>query len=180
VPLFEVAADPDSSFPFLIRLPLPTGELVLKARDSWPRTAKVYCQRAENGWRPQPKILERVPIPVLPAPWRRDRPPARPPVREPLAAGVHPHTGWPWGDLPADAAHHPPRPTRNPRSPPARCRARRLTILIDTRERYPYKFAQQQASTERQALRAGDYGIAHDGEIIAVVERKVSTTSSAA
>ena len=47
-----------------------------------------------------------------------------------------------------------------------------LTILIDTRERYPYKFTQQQASTERQALPAGDYGIAHDGEIIAVVERK--------
>ena len=47
-----------------------------------------------------------------------------------------------------------------------------LTILIDTRERYPYKFAQQQASTQRQALPAGDYGIAHDSEIIAVVERK--------
>ena len=47
-----------------------------------------------------------------------------------------------------------------------------LTILIDTRERYPYKFIQQQASTERQALPAGDYGIAHDGEIVAVVERK--------
>ena len=46
-----------------------------------------------------------------------------------------------------------------------------LTILIDTRERYPYKFAQQQASTQRQALPAGDYGIAHDSEIIAVVER---------
>lgn len=42
--LFEVAANPDpgSSLPFLIRLPLPDGELVLKARDSWPRTAKVY------------------------------------------------------------------------------------------------------------------------------------------
>ena len=51
VPLFEVAAnpDPDSTLPFLIRLPLPTGELVLKARDSWPRTAKVYCHRAEDG-----------------------------------------------------------------------------------------------------------------------------------
>jgi hypothetical protein len=47
-----------------------------------------------------------------------------------------------------------------------------LTILIDTRERYPYKFTQQQAGTERQALPAGDYGIRHDGELIAVVERK--------
>jgi hypothetical protein len=42
VALFEVAAnpDPDSTLPFLIRLPLPTGVLVLKTRDSWPRTAK--------------------------------------------------------------------------------------------------------------------------------------------
>jgi hypothetical protein len=47
-----------------------------------------------------------------------------------------------------------------------------LTILIDTRERYPYKFTHQQAATERQALPAGNYGIAHDGEIVAVVERK--------
>ena len=63
VPLFEVAAnpDPDSTLPFLIRLPLPTGELVLKARDSWPRTAKVYCHRAE-GWPEEPEIVERVPI----------------------------------------------------------------------------------------------------------------------
>jgi Phage integrase family len=40
--LFEVATNPEpgSTLPFLIRLPLTTGELVLKARDSWPRTAK--------------------------------------------------------------------------------------------------------------------------------------------
>ena len=57
--LFEVAAnpDPDSTLPFGIRLPLPDGKLVLKARDSWPRTAKVYCHRAEDGWpeEPQPR-----------------------------------------------------------------------------------------------------------------------------
>ena len=63
VPLFEVATnpDPDSTLPFLIRLPLPTGELVLKARDSWPRTAKVYCHRAER-WPRDPEIVEQVPI----------------------------------------------------------------------------------------------------------------------
>ena len=48
--LFEVAtnSESDSSLPFLIRLPLPDGDLVLKARDSWPRTAKVYCHRAAH------------------------------------------------------------------------------------------------------------------------------------
>ena len=47
-----------------------------------------------------------------------------------------------------------------------------LHILVDTRERYPYRFARQQVSTERRALPAGDYGIALDNEIVAVVERK--------
>ena len=63
VALFEVAAnpDPDSTLPFLIRLPLPDGELVLKARDSWPQTAKVCCHRAEQ-WPQKPEIVERVPI----------------------------------------------------------------------------------------------------------------------
>ena len=174
VPLFEVAAnpDPDSTLPFLIRLPLPTGELVLKARDSWPRTAKVYCHRAEHGWPPQPKILERVPIRSC---QRRgvaidlvlDRP------RENRSQLVFTRIqggreGIFWQT---------PRTTRQARPGirvPRRLAAglAELTILIDTRERYPYKFAQQQASTERQALPAGDYGIAHDGEIIAVVERK--------
>ena len=61
---FEVAAnpDPDSTLPFLIRLPLPGGELVLKARDSWPRTAKVYCHRADDGWPEQPQIIEQIPV----------------------------------------------------------------------------------------------------------------------
>ena len=173
VALFEVAAnpDPDSTLPFLIRLPLPNGELVLKVRDSWPRTAKVYCHRAEQ-WPQEPEIVERVPIRSC---QRRgvaidlvlDRP------RENRSQLVFTRIqggreGIFWQT---------PRTTRQARPGirvPRRLAAglAELTILIDTRERYPYKFAQQQASTERQALPAGDYGIAHDGEIIAVVERK--------
>lgn len=40
--------DPDSKLPYLIRLPLGADGLVLKARDVWPRTADVYCHRAER------------------------------------------------------------------------------------------------------------------------------------
>src|SRR5918996_699837 len=47
-----------------------------------------------------------------------------------------------------------------------------LTILIDTRERYPYRFTRQQATTQRKALPAGDYGVALDDAVVAVVERK--------
>ncbi|MBV8735015.1 MAG: ERCC4 domain-containing protein [Solirubrobacterales bacterium] len=177
VPLFEVAAnpDPDSTLPFLIRLPLPGGELVLKARDSWPRTAKVYCHRAEHGWPREAEIIEQIPVRscqhrgvaidlVLDRP-RENRSQL---VFTRIQGG---REGIFWQSA---------RTTRQAR-PGIRVPRRRaaelahLTILIDTRERYPYKFNHQQATTERQALPAGDYGIAHDGEIVAVVERKSLT-----
>jgi hypothetical protein len=43
-PLFVVARNPqdDSRLPFVLRLPLDGG-LVLKARERWPTTARVYC-----------------------------------------------------------------------------------------------------------------------------------------
>ena len=50
-----------------------------------------------------------------------------------------------------------------------------LTILVDTRERYPWRFGRQQAvSTERRALPAGDYAVEvpGGGGLAAVVERK--------
>jgi ERCC4 domain len=174
VVLFEVAAnpDPDSTLPFLIRLPLPDGELVLKARDSWPRTAKVYCHRAEDGWPEHPEIVERIPVRSC---QRRgvaidlvlDRP------RENRSQLVFTRIQGGREGIFWQSA----RTTRQAR-PGIRVPRRRaaelahLTILVDTRERYPYKFTHQQATTQRQALPAGDYGIAHDDVIVAVVERK--------
>ena len=174
VSLFEVAANPDphSTLPFLIRLPLLDGELVLKARDSWPRTAKVYCHRAQEGWPSEPELVEQVPIRSC---QRRgvaidlvlDRPREnRSQIVFTRIQGGREGIFW-----------QTPRTTRQarpgirvPRRPAAGLTE--LTILIDTRERYPYKFTQQHASTERRALPAGDYGIAHDEQIVAVVERK--------
>jgi hypothetical protein len=171
--LFEVATnpEPDSTLPFLIRLPLTTGELVLKARDSWPRTAKVYCHRAER-WPEDPEIVEQVPIRSC---QRRgiaidlvlDRP------RENRSQLVFTRIQGGREGIFWQTA----RTTRQARPGirvPRRLAAglTELTILVDTRERYPYKFAQQQATTERQALSAGDYAVAYGGEIVAVVERK--------
>jgi hypothetical protein len=173
VALFEVAAnpDPESTLPFLIRLPLADGELVLKARDSWPRTAKVYCHRAEH-WPTEPEIVEQVQIRSC---QRRgvaidlvlDRP------RENRSQLVFTRIQGGREGIFWQSA----RTTRQAR-PGIRVPRRRaaelaqITILVDTRERYPYKFAQQQACTERRALPAGDYGIEHDGDVVAVVERK--------
>jgi hypothetical protein len=171
--LFEVATNPDpgSTLPFLIRLPLATGELVLKARDSWPRTAKVYCHRAES-WPQDPEIVEQVPIRscqrrgvAIDLVLDRARENRSQLVFTRIQGG---REGIFWQTA---------RTTRQAR-PGIRVPRRlasgltELTILIDTRERYPYKFTQQQAATARQALPAGDYAVAHDDEIVAAVERK--------
>ena len=44
-----------------MRLPLGEDGVVLKVRDTWPRTAKVYCHSAV-GWPAEPEVVERVPV----------------------------------------------------------------------------------------------------------------------
>ena len=47
-----------------------------------------------------------------------------------------------------------------------------LEVVVDSRERYAYSFADRQVSLRKAALPAGDYGVVVDGEVMAVVERK--------
>ena len=177
---FVVARNPedDSSLPYLLRLPLPGGDLLLKARDTWPRTAKVYCHRLDE-WPDDAPIVESVPVRecvrrgvaidlVLDRP-RENRSQL---VFTKIQGG---REGIFWQS---------PRTVRTSR-PGIRVPARRasgqreLEILIDTRERYPYRFAKQQTTTARHPLPAGDYGVALDGDIVAVVERKTLANLSA-
>ena len=56
--------EPDSRLPYLIRIPLGTDGIVLKARELWPRVSKVYCHRAD-GWPEDAEVIEghiRIPI----------------------------------------------------------------------------------------------------------------------
>lgn len=163
--------DPESSLPYLVRLPLGDGGLVLKARDVWPSTAKVYCHRAE-GWPADPDIVEDVAvrscerrgvaIDLVLDRGQRNRSQF---VFTRLKDG---REGIFWQSA---------RTTRTAR-PGVRVPGRRASglaevhILVDSRERYPYKFSKQQATTERRALPVGDYGIGFDDEIVALVERK--------
>jgi hypothetical protein len=173
-----VARNPEqgSKLPYLIRLPLPGGPLVLKAREPWPRTARVYCHRAEDGWPEGAEVLQEVPVRVC---ERRgvaidlvlDRARER---RSQLVFARLPGQGgreaifWQTARTAARA-----RPgVRVPRRRAAGQAADGLEILIDTRERYPYRFAAKQARTARRALPAGDYAVELDGELVAAVERK--------
>ena len=59
------------------------------------------------------------------------------------------------------------------RIPRRRTLAEPVTITVDTRERYPYRFARQGAQTARATVGAGDYAVyAPEGALVAAVERK--------
>ena len=172
VAVFKVARNPeaDSTLPFVISVPLASGELVLKAEDVWPRTSKVYCHRAE-GWPAEAEVLEEVAV--------------RSCVRRGVAV-----------DLVLDRGREnrsqfvittlrggreaifwqSARTTRKTRPglrvPTRRAAAGVLEIIVDTRERYAWKFSTQQATTVRRALIAGDYAVELEGTVVGVVERK--------
>lgn len=57
---FRIAGnpEPDSTLPYVLWVPLAQNPLVLKAKDTWPRTVKVYCHR--GAWPDDAEIVEEV------------------------------------------------------------------------------------------------------------------------
>jgi hypothetical protein len=164
--------DPDSRLPYLVRLPIDDG-LILKVRDTWPRTSRVFCARVDEAWPTDAEVLEEVPVTLC---RRRgvaidlvlDRP------RENRSQFVF--TTLPSGH---EGIFWQTRKVVTTARPGARIPGRRasgiieLVIVVDTREQYPYRFSKQQATTVRSALSAGDYAVRTDeGTPVAVVERK--------
>jgi hypothetical protein len=161
--------DPESSLPYLVRVPLGPRGIVLKTRETWPRTNKVYCHRAPE-WPADAEVVERHA------------------VRSCVRRG-------PAIDLVLDRAREnrsqlvltrakgrevifwqSPRTARQARPavnlPTARAHGQVLEVVVDSGEKYPYTFRHQQATTSRRRLPAGDYAVEADGEVVAAVERK--------
>ena len=163
--------DPDSSLPYLIRLPLVSGDLILKTRETWPRTTKVYCHRAHE-WPEDAEVLEEVAVRscvrrgvAVDMVLERGRENRSQLVFTSIHGG---REGIFWQTKRTTALARP-----GIRIPTRRASKRLdLVIVVDTRERYPYRFARQQAAPLRGALRAGDYGVVRAGELVASVERK--------
>ena len=161
--------DPELTLPYLVWLPLGERGVVLKVKDTWPRTAKVYCHPSED-WPEEPEVLERVPVRSC-----RRRGAA---VDLVLDRGRENRSQFVftvargrevifWQSARTSRQARP-----NVNVPTRRAAGQVLDILVDTHERYPWNFARQQASTQRRALRAGDYAVEVDGRIVAAVERK--------
>ena len=161
--------EPESTLPFLIRVPLGPEGLVLKTRETWPRTSKVYCHRAE-GWPPDAEVLERLAVrtcsrrgPAIDLVLERARE-NRSQIVVTRARGRE-MIFW---QSPRTAKQARPNVTL----PGRRAAGQVLEIVVDTAEKYPYAFRHQQAVTIRRRLPAGDYAIELDGAVVAAVERK--------
>lgn len=161
--------DPDSSLPYLVRVPLGPHGIVLKARQAWPRESKVYCHRADE-WPSDPQILERLEVrsctrrgPAIDLVLTRARE-NRSQIVMTRARGRE-MIFW-----------QSPRTAKQSRPavvlPKARAHGQILDIIVDTGEKYPYRFGSQQATTVRRRLSAGDYAVELDGRVVAAVERK--------
>jgi ERCC4 domain len=167
---FKVARNPDpkSRLPYLVRLPIEGG-IVLKAREAWPRAARVYCSHEGTPWDESAGLVDEAGVLVC---HRRgaaidlvlDRPQlARSQFVFTTARGRA--AVW-WQTQKTVQSANPG--ARVPRG----CAAGPLTIVVDTREKYGWRFANRLVTTERRALPAGDYGALVEDRVVAVVERK--------
>ncbi len=163
--------DPESSLPYLLRLPLGKG-LVFRTKGTWPRTNALYCHPvAADEWPDVPEIVERV---ALRACARRgaaidviaDR--GREQRSQIVFTNARGREMVFWQS---------PR-TRKQARPDVRIPTARavgiaeLEILVDAHERYAYQFPGQRVRTVRRGLPCGDYAIGAGGNLVASVERK--------
>lgn len=164
--------EPDSTLPYLLRIPLGDG-ILLKAKDTWPRTSKVYCHRFFDSWPNDAEVLERVAVrscvrrgAAIDLVLDRGRENRSQFVITTIKGGRQ-AVFWQTSRTTKQA---------RPRVEISTARAqglRALEIVVDTGERYAWTFGEQQATTRRQSLPAGDYAVVgeHDG-VLAAVERK--------
>lgn len=161
--------DPDSTLPYLVRLPIEGG-IVLKTRESWPRANRAYCHPAED-WPDGLEIIEEVPVRLC-----RRRGSAIDLVLDRrinyrsqfvfVEGRGREMVFWQTAKVAAKARPGVRIPKRRTAAPGD------WVVYVDTRERYPYRFASRPVSTERRALSAGDYAVMAGTEMVAAVERK--------
>ena len=168
---FRIARNPEdaSTLPYVLWVPVSPSPLVLKAKDTWPRTAKVYCHRSD--WPADAEILEETPVRscvrrgvAIDLVLDRHRENRSQFVVTTLKGG---REGIFWQTAKTTRKTRP-----GMRLPTRRSAAGVLEIVVDTRERYAWKFERQQVTVAKHALVVGDYAVEVDGAVVGVVERK--------
>lgn len=162
--------EPDSRLPYLLWVPLAQRGVLFKAGGTWPRTSAVYCHPLDV-WPAEAEVLERVPV--------------RSCVRRGAAIDLVLDRGrenrsqfvfttargrevvfWQSSRTVKQSRPGVRRPTARAAGTPE------LEVLVDIREQYPYRFADERVTVTRRPLPAGDYAVSVDGRLVATVERK--------
>lgn len=169
---FLVAENPDaqSTLPYLLHVPLEGG-IALKARERWPISSRVYCHELSAGWPEDAQLLEEVAVRGC-----RRRGPAvdllldRPRNNRSQFVFTHlrgrPAIFWQTAKAARSARPGVRVPTRRAAG------LQELTVAVDTRERYPYRFDGRPVERTRSALAAGDYAVLAGERTLGAVERK--------
>lgn len=168
---FLIAKNPESgtTLPFLVRIPLPGRPVVLKVKDTWPRTSKVYCHRTE--WPTDVEIIDRIPTRSCEQRGAAidlilDRPRENRSQFVLTQARGREAIFWQTARTTKQA-----RP--GVRTPKARASGQAsFEIIVDIRERYAWTFSEEQVTTARRPLPVGDYAVERDNKVLAAVERK--------
>lgn len=169
-----IALNPDegSRLPYLLRLPQPGGDLLFRTSGTWPRVKALYCYPVSlDEWPADAVIVERLElrscqrrgaaIDVILQRSRENR-------SQLVFTTARGRDAVFWQ---APRTRKQARP--NVRTPTARAQGiDGLHILVDSHERYAYRFGAQQVSTVARALPCGDYGLVVDRQLVASVERK--------
>jgi hypothetical protein len=169
-----IALNPDegSRLGYLLRVPQAGGDLLFRTSDTWPRVKALYCYPVSlDEWPADPEIVERLPvrscqrrgasIDVILQRSRENR-------SQLVFTTARGRDAVFWQ---SPRTRKQARP--NVRTPTARAQGlEALQILVDTHERYAYRFGTQQTTTLAKALPCGDYGLEVDGNLVASVERK--------
>jgi ERCC4-type nuclease len=168
--------DPDSTLPFLLRLPLGADGLVFRTKGTWPRTTALYCHPVSAAeWPTEPEIVERVPLRSC---ARRG---AAIDVVAKRAREQRSQIVFTQGRGREMVFWQSPR-TRKQARPDVRLPTARasgiseLEIVVDAHECYAYRFAGRPVRTVSRGLPCGDYAVctgpAADAQLVAAVERK--------
>jgi hypothetical protein len=167
---FRVARNPDpaSRLPYVVWLPIDGG-LVLKAREPWPRANRVFCAEEVASWDESAELVDDADVLLC---KRRgaaidlvlDRP--RLARSQFVFTQVRGRPAIWWQTRRAAQSANP-----GARVPRGRGVAE-LTVAVDTREKYGWKFANHPVVLVRRALPGGDYGALVGDAVAAVVERK--------
>ena len=163
--------DPDSSLPFLLKVPLGVG-LVFRTSGTWPRTKALFCYPVHvREWPDDPELVEQVAVrscvrrgAAIDLVLERGRE-SRSQIVYTMARGRD-MVFW-------QSARTRKQARPNVSLPTARAAGiADLAVVIDSHERYAYRFPAQQVQTRVAPLSCGDYGLEISGELVASVERK--------